>query len=438
MTNPNPLPDQAHAVRASLLHCVADPGNDGDAAASEYFDDGLLVIEAGRIASFGPANELLPALPPGIPVTHYEDKLVVPGFIDCHVHYPQLDIIGSHGEQLLDWLDDYAYPAEMRFADRAYAETVAELFINELLRNGTTTALVFATVHAHTVDAVLGAAERRDMRLIAGKVLMDQDCPASLRDDPQSGYRDSAALIERWHGRGRLGYAITPRFALTSSAEQLALAGKLAGEHPDVWVQTHISENAAEIEAVRRAFDWSRDYLDVYERFGLMRDRTVLAHCLHLSDGERQRMASAGASAAHCPSSNLFLGSGLFDLAEMSDAGITVGLATDVGAGTSLSMLATMRASYEVLQLRQQVLSPCRALYLATLGAARALHLDDRIGNFETGKEADFVVLDAAATPLLEHRTRGTQSAEDVLFALITTGDDRHVHATWIHGQQAR
>ena len=422
------------AFRASVLHCLSDPGEESRASAFEYFEDGLLIIEDGIVLEAGNAETLLDGLAEDVLLTEFPGKLIVPGFIDCHVHYPQLDIIASYGEQLLDWLHRYAYPAEARFSDPDYAREAATVFVDELLNNGTTTALVFGTVHAHSADAIFEAAEARDMRLIAGKVLMDCNCPEELRDDADSAYADSKALIERWHGRGRLGYAITPRFALTSTPEQLAAAGKLAREYPEVWVHTHLAENRDEVEQIARQFPSSRSYLDVYDQFGLLRERSVFAHCLHLDDQDRARMASMGGAAAFCPTSNLFLGSGLFDLSAMRAANVRCGLGTDVGGGTSLSLLKTASEAYKVLHLQDHALPATRALYLATLGAAEALYLDDAIGNFLPGKEADFVVLDPAGSSLTARRTSAAETIEEAFFALLTLADERHVAATFING----
>jgi guanine deaminase len=422
------------AYRGSIFHCLADPGPHADESAVERLDDGLLIVEDGRVVNVGEAVELLPTLAAGAAVVDYSGKLIVPGLIDCHVHYSQVDIIASYGEQLLDWLNRYAYPAEMRFEDEAYAKSVADFFLDELLRNGTTTAVVFATVFPQSVDAIFAAAEERNMRLVAGKVLMDEHCPEGLRDDPQSAYDDSRALIEKWHGKGRLGYAITPRFALTSSAAQLEAAGRLAAEYPDTWVHTHLAENQEEVDEIARQFPDRHSYLDVYDHFGLLRDRSVFAHCLHLDGADRALMAEKGGAGAFCPTSNLFLGSGLFDLQAMVDAGVKIGLATDVGGGTSLSMLRTMSAGYKVLHLQGQSLPASRALYLATLGAAEALRLDNAIGNFEAGKEADFIVLDAAASHITARRAASAESLEELLFALIFLGDDRNVAATYLQG----
>ena len=425
------------AYRASLLHCIADPGEGADPSALEYFEDGLLIVENGVVAEAGDAATLMPQLSDDVAVTDFSGKIIVPGFIDCHVHFPQLDIIASYGEQLLDWLNRYAYPAEARFADEAYAREIANVFLDELLRNGTTTALVFGTVHAHSADAILEAAESRGMRLIAGKVLMDINCPEALQDTAESAYADSKTLIERWHGKGRLGYAITPRFALTSSEEQLAAAGQLASEYPDVWIHTHLAENKAEVEEIARQFPESRSYLDVYDQHGLLRERAVFAHCLHMDNEDRSCMAAKGGAAAFCPTSNLFLGSGLFDLRAMRTANVRVGLGTDVGGGTSLSLLRTASEAYKVLHLQDQALPATRALYLATLGAAEALYLDDKVGNFEPGKEADFVVLDPAGSSLSERRTRVATSIEEVLFAITMLADDRNIAATYVAGNRS-
>ncbi|MBT8091951.1 MAG: guanine deaminase [Gammaproteobacteria bacterium] len=422
------------AFRASILHCLSDPGEESRASAHEYFEDGLLVVDDGIVTATGEATALLPKLTADTELTELPGKLIVPGFIDCHVHFPQLDIIGSYGEQLLDWLNRYAYPAEARFADVDYAYEVAHAFTDELLLNGTTTALVFGTVHSHSADAIFEAARQRDMRLIAGKVLMDCNCPPALRDDAVSAYRDSKELIERWHDNGRLGYAITPRFALTSSAAQLAAAGKLAAEHPDVWVHTHLAEDRAEVEEIAQLFPSRRSYLDVYQHYGLLRQRSVFAHCLHMDDTDRETMAAKGGAAAFCPTSNLFLGSGLFDLPAMRAAKIRCGLGTDIGGGTSLSLLKTASEAYKVLHLQEHALPPMQALFLATLGAAEALDLTDFIGNFLPGKEADFVVLDPEASSLTARRTRATTSIDEALFALLTLADDRHVHATYVRG----
>ena len=426
------------AFRSSILHCLSDPGEEARAASIEYFEDGLLIVADGEVRELGDAGSLLPQLGDDVKVTDHRGRLIVPGFIDCHVHFPQLDIIASYGEQLLDWLHRYAYPAEARFADPEYAHEVADVFVEQLLANGTTTALVFGTVHPHSADAIFEAAARRGMRLVAGKVLMDCNCPEELRDDARSGYADSKELIEKWHGKGRLGYAITPRFALTSTEEQLRAAGRLGREYPDVWIHTHLAENMDEVQQIARLFPHRSSYLDVYDYFGLLRERSVFAHCLHMSDADRAVMAQKGGAAAFCPTSNLFLGSGLFDLSAIRKADVRCGLGTDVGGGTSLSLLKTASEAYKVLHLQEHALPATRALFLATLGAAEALYLDDRIGNFVAGKEADFVVLDPGASALTARRTATIDSIEEKLFALLTLADDRHVAATYLRGEQKK
>lgn len=428
------------AFRASILHCLADPGGATDhnkTSAVEYIDDGLLIVEKGRIQEIGEANALLPGLSGNAEIVDHRDKLIIPGMIDCHVHFPQIDIIASYGEQLLDWLREYAFPAEQEFADAEHAAEVADFFVDELLRNGTTTALVFATVHPQSVDAIFDKASRLNMRLISGKTLMDKNCPEELRDDVKSAYEDSLRLIDKWHGNGRLSYAVTPRFAVTSSEGQLAEAGRLASEHAGVYVHTHLAENNDEVNLIAKQFSWSRSYLDVYEHFGLLRERSVFAHCLHLDDQDRKSMADNGGAIAFCPTSNLFLGSGLFDLHKAAEKDIRVGLGTDVGGGTSLSLLRTASEAYKVLHLQGQALPPFDALYLVTLGAARALYLDDKIGNFEPGKEADFVVLDSKATSITSRRLGTSDDVAEKLFALIVLGDDRSVAETYLMGKCA-
>ncbi len=424
------------AFRGSIFHCIADPGPHAVESAVEHIEDGMLIVEDGHVVQLGAAADLLADIGDDTPIEDYSGKLIVPGLIDCHVHCPQVDIIASYGEQLLDWLNKYAYPAEMQFGNEDHAREVTDFFLDELLRNGTTTAAVFATVHPHSADTLFAAAEERGMRLIGGKLLMDEHCPEQLRDDPGSGYADSKALIEKWHGKGRLGYAITPRFALTSSEAQLEAAGRLAAEYPDTWIHTHLAENQEEVDEIARQFAWSRSYLDVYDHFGLLRERSVFAHCLHLDAEDRELMAAKGGSGAFCPTSNLFLGSGMFDLQSMSDSGVRVGLATDVGGGTSMSLLRTMSEAYKMLHIQGQPLPASRALYLATLGAAEALYLDEHIGNFVPGKEADFIVLDTEASHITARRAAAAETLDEMLFALIFLGDDRNVAATYLQGNR--
>ena len=432
-----PGTDGLQAHRGAILHFLSDPGGGAAAGSYEYFEEGLLLVENGRVAAVGPAKDLSATLPAGIAVTDHGGDLLLPGFIDTHIHYPQTDVIGSGGRQLLDWLRDYTFPAEGKFAAAAHARQVAEVFLDELVRNGTTTALVFCTVHEASVNAFFDAARQRHMRMIAGKVLMDRNCPEYLRDTAEQGAQQSRELIERWHGCERLLYAITPRFAATSSDEQLARAGQLAAEFPDVFVHSHLAENHDEIAWVRQLFPQARSYLDVYDRFGLVRERSVYAHCIHLNDEDRGRMAQAGAAVAFCPTSNLYLGSGLFDIAATDAARLRFAVATDVGGGSSFSLLRTLGEAYKVAQLSGQHLTPLRAFYLATLGGARVLDLQGRIGNFAVGAEADFIALDLCATPLLERRMAQSRTLEEKLLVLMTLGDDRAIRASYILGRKA-
>jgi guanine deaminase len=421
----------AHCGR--LLSFRSDPGQHDDPNAYEYFERGALIVDGGRIERAGPADELLRDA--GLQVVDHGQRLILPGFIDTHIHYPQTDVIAAGGRNLLDWLENYTYPAEQRFADPDYAHAVAEFFCDELLRNGTTTAQVLGTVHASSVTSFFEVAAARQLRMIAGKALMDISCPDGLRDDVESGERDTRALIERWHGQGRLHYAITPRFALSSSIGQLQSAGELARDYPDVFVHSHLAENRDEVQQVQRRFPERRSYLDVYDHYGLLRERATYAHCIYLDAEDRGRLAASGAGAAFCPSSNLYLGSGLFDLMAADASGMRVALATDVGGGSSFSMLRTMGEAYKVAQLRGQSLSPLRAFYLATLAGARLLRLEHKIGSFTAGNEADFIVLDSQATPLLARRSAQCRSLSESLQLLMILGDDRAIAQAYVLGQ---
>jgi len=425
-----------HAIRGAIFHCLGDPGPEGDTSKTEYFADGLLLIEDGHILECGPAEPALAQLSKNIPVTDYSGKLILPGFIDSHIHYPQTDIIASYGTRLLEWLNKYTFPTEARFDDPEHAREVAEFFLDELLRNGTTTAMVMPTIHPTSVDALFSAAQKRNMRLITGKVLMDRHAPDNLRDTPQTAYEQSRELIEKWHKRDRLLYAITPRFAPTSTDEQLSEAGKLANLYPDTYIHSHVAENLEEVAWVKELFPWSRSYLDVYDQFGLLRERALFAHGIHLDETDRKRLHNSGAALAFCPTSNTFLGSGLFDLESNRQHHIRVGLATDVGGGTSFSMLQTLSDAYKIQQLAGRQLAPTQGIYLATLGSAHALYLEDKLGNFLPGKEADFIVLDTEATPLISRRMQACDSIEQKLFVFMMLGDDRAIYASHILGKQ--
>ncbi|WP_404828199.1 guanine deaminase [Fluctibacter corallii] len=427
---------QKVAYLGQVLHFTGDPSqatNPQDAY--QYFEKGALIVDKGKVVKVGIASEL-DALIKQSKVIDYKDKLIIPGFIDTHIHYPQTEMIAAFGEQLLDWLKKYTFPAEKQFSDKAYAKDVSDIFLHQLLSNGTTTALVFGTVHPESVDALFSQAKSLDMRLIAGKVMMDRNAPDYLLDTAKSSYDETKALIQKWHNKDRLLYAITPRFAPTSTPEQLTAAGQLKEEFPDTWVHTHLSENKGEIEWVKSLFPDRKSYTDVYDFYKLTSDKSIFAHSIHLDDDEVATLASTGSSIAFCPTSNLFLGSGLFKLSTMKEAGVRVGLGTDVGAGTSFSMLETLNEAYKIIQLQNQKLSAFEGFYLATLGGAKSLSLDQYIGNFETGKEADFVVIDWGGTPFQAYRQSKTTSLHEKLFVLMTIGDDRNIHATYVMGKK--
>jgi guanine deaminase len=423
------------AHRGSILHFLGDPGLQDDPASFEYWQYGALILADGHVEAVGAADAVLAGATGHMPVIDHVHRLIMPGFIDTHIHYPQTDVIASGGRNLLDWLEHYTFPAEKRFADAEHAFEVAEFFLDELLRNGTTTAQVLGTVHKQSVEMFFRAAAERGLRMIAGKTLMDRNCPVDLRDSAVDGEREMRELIETWHGRDRLHYAITPRFAATSSAAQLQSAGQLALEYPSVFIHSHLAETRDEVAWVQQLFPDSRSYLDVYDRFGLLRERATYAHCIYLDAGDRQRLAASGAGAAFAPTSNLYLGSGLFDIAASDAAGMRFALATDVGGGSSFSMLRTMADGYKVAQLLGQQLSPLRAFYLATLAGARMLGLADRIGRFAPGTEADFIVLDPQATPLLARRTAQSRTLSELLLVLMTLADDRAIAATYVMGE---
>jgi guanine deaminase len=427
------------AVRGTLIFCRDDPFLTDPSQAFVCEPDGLVICRDGVIQAVGPYAQLKGGLPQEAALADHSGCLIAPGFVDTHVHYVQTGIIGAQGFQLLDWLARYTFVAEQAFADEAVARDTARVFCDELLRQGTTTAVVFCSVHAGSVDALFVEAEKRDLRVIAGKVLMDRNAPAALTDTARSGYEQSRALIAKWHGRGRCLYAITPRFAGSSTPEQLELAGSLWREHPGTFVQTHIAENRDEVAWVMKLYPQRRDYLDVYAHYGLTGRRAVLAHGIYLHEGDFERCHASGTALAHCPTSNLFLGSGLFALRTARDPRrpVHVGLGTDIGAGTSFSLLATMSEAYKVAQLQGRPINAVEAFFLATLGGARALALDDRIGTLAAGHEADMVVLDPNATPLMSFRNRRSQSITETLAVLATLGDDRAVRATYVAGKLA-
>ncbi len=397
--------------------------------------DALMLVEGGRITALGSAAELESQLPEGVEKIRYIGKTIAPGFIDVHLHFPQLDVIASPADGLLPWLENHTFPQEARFANAHHSDNIAKLFLDEMLRHGVTTGMAFCTSHPESVDALMAESQARKMRMVAGKCLMDRHCPEGVRDATERSLLDSEQLIQRWHGRDRLGYALTPRFAPSCSDEQMRGAAQLAQTYPGVWVQTHVAENREEIAWVKTLYPQARSYLDVYERFGLLRPRSMYAHCIYLDETDRQRLQACGAAAAVCPTSNLFLGSGLFDFEQADTAGFDYGFASDVGGGTSFSPFRTMLGAFEIAHLRGKTLSPSELWYRHTLGAARAMDLSTKVGNLAVGMEADFIVLDNHATPLLARRSSLANSLDEWLFSLIVLGDDRVVSQVYVAGQ---
>ncbi|AQT03795.1 guanine deaminase [Acetobacter persici] len=433
-----PSPSRTAALRGRFVTFKGNPFTMPPEEALHVEEDGLILIENGKISLCGAYDALRTQVPEGLQVTHYPNSLISAGFIDTHVHYPQLPVIASWGEQLLEWLQQYVFPTEAKFSSPEVAQTVARAFLQELLRNGTTTAAVYCTVHPESVTAFFQESEKLGTRMIAGKVLMDRNAPDNLRDTARQGYDESQKLIEAWHGKGRQLYAITPRFAITSTPEQLECAGALFRSRDDLFMQTHLAENDDEIAFVKTLFPDRTSYLDVYDKAGLAGPRAIFGHAIHMHEHDFQRCHDTRCTLAHCPTSNLFLGSGAFRLFDALDPRrpVHVGLGTDIGAGTSFSLLSTMGEAYKVsLMAGKQRLHAIQAFWLATAGAAQSLHLDCKIGTIAPGMEADLCVLNPAATPLLALRTRECTSIADLLFVLMTLGDDRCVKATWVDGR---
>ena len=420
------------ALRADLLDFTAEPAwDDTSSPAVRFRPDHWLLVADGRIAGvLGPDQ----APEAGWQRIDHRGQLLLPGFIDTHVHSPQLDVIASHGTELLDWLENYTFPAEMRFSDQGEAQAGAERFVAALLAHGTTSAVVFPTVHKQSADLLFAAAARRGMRLVTGKVLMDRLAPPALRDDVEQAERDCLELIERWHGRGRLAYAVTVRFAASSSPAQLAMAGRLATQVPGVFMQTHVAENRDEVALVQRMFPQARSYLDVYARAGLLGPRSVLAHGIWLDDEDRAMLRDSGAQIAHSPSSNLFLGSGLFDWPAARAAGVAVSVASDVGGGTSLSLIRTMADAYRVQALAGKRLTAWTALHAATRGSARALGLGGEIGSLEVGSVADVCVWDWASGAVAERRMALVRDLHERIFAWMMLADERNLVTALVAG----
>ena len=426
--------------RAPIYHCIETNGN----VEPIYIADGLMVVnsKSGRIVDIGSYSDLTSNWDTSNNLIHFKDRLIMPGFIDTHVHYPQYKVIASYGTSLLEWLDKYTFAEEQKFSDKDYADQIANLFLDELIKNGTTTVMTFCTSYRQSVDAFFAASEKRNLRMVAGKVMMDRNAPEELCDNPEDSYLDSKALIEKWHNKGRLRYAVTPRFALTSSQLQLEQASKLLNEYPDkngrkgVLLQSHLNENDEEIERVNELFPESKNYFGVYDDFGISGCNSVFGHCIHNTEEEYQKMAETGSKVSLCPTSNLFLGSGLFELEKLESYGIDVSLASDVGGGDSFSMFQVMNEAYKVCRMNDFNLDPVKAFYLTTLGAAKVLNMDDCIGNFEVEKEADFIVVDLNATEIISQKNKISANINDILFNLMTLGDDRLIDEVYIMGQR--
>ena len=432
---------QNNYFRGSIYHCIEENGS----LKPIYFDDGLMVVDnkSGKIIDVGNFSDLRSSWDISDNLIHFRDRLIMPGFVDTHVHYPQYKVIASYGTSLLEWLNKYTFVEEQRFSDEAYADEIANLFLDELIKNGTTSVMTFCTSFKQSVDAFFNAAENRNLRMVAGKVMMDRHTPDELCDNPDNSYSDSKELIEKWHNKGRLRYAVTPRFAPTSSSSQLNQAARLLNEYPSddqtkgVLLQTHLNENDEEIAWVNDLFPDSNSYFGVYEDHGITGNRSVFGHCIHNTEEEYQRMAKTGSKVSLCPTSNLFLGSGLFELEKLESYGIDVSLASDVGGGDSFSMFKVMNEAYKICRLNDFNLDPIKAFYLTTLGAAKVLDMNDSIGNFEVNKEADFIVIDLNATEIISQKNKIAMGVNDILFNLMTLGDDRLIDEVFILGQRA-
>ena len=426
-------------LRGRLLSFRTRPENIQDRASYYFEEDGGILIRAGKIAAIGDFSTISSSVS-DVEIVDHRPHLIMPGFVDAHAHMPQMQVIASYGAELLDWLNTYTFPEETKFSDAAHAGRIAGLFLDEMVRHGTTTVAAYCSVHKESADALFSQALSRNMRIIAGKVMMDRNAPDGLRDTPQSGYDDTKALIEQWHGKGRLHYAITPRFAITSTPEQMEMTGALAREYPHLHIQTHLSENHAEIEFTCELYPQAKDYTDVYAHYGLLGQKTLLGHCIHLSERELDVLSESGSVAVFCPTSNLFLGSGLFNWQGHSrrHKPLRIAAATDVGGGTNYSMLRTMDEAYKVIALQGEKMNPFAAFWQITLGNAAALSIDESVGTLDVGTDADIVVLDASATPAMKLRMETVKTLAEELFLLQTLGDDRAVKEVYVAGEAAK
>jgi guanine deaminase len=427
-------------IRGRLLAFLREPRGVDDKASYLYEEDGALLVRDGKITARGDYASVSRKAGKGAAVIDHRPHLLLPGFIDAHVHYPQMQVIASYGAELLEWLNEYTFPEEARFRDAQHGRRISRLFLDELIRHGTTTAAVYCSVHKSSAEAFFAEAHERDMLMIAGKVMMDRNAPDGVTDTPQSGYDDTKALIEEWHGKGRQNYAITPRFAITSSPEQMEMAEALVREFPDCHMQTHLSENHDEIAFTQELYPWSKDYTEIYDHYGLLGKKSLFGHCIHLSEREADALSESGSVAVFCPTSNLFLGSGLFDYQRYRkrDKPLRIAAATDVGGGTNYSMLRTMDEGYKVIALNGEKLNPLASFWQITRGNAEALSIGDRVGSLEVGGDADIVVLNSSATPAMRLRMERTGTLTEELFLLQTLGDDRAAVEVYVAGRAAK
>jgi len=428
--------EHVQGFRGQILYFTDNPSVNPDAV--HWHSDGILIVKDGLIVEVCDFLSDWKERFPNLEIQHFPEKIIMPGFIDAHTHYPQTEMIASPADGLLPWLEQYTFPTEAKFQDFKHATRVASFFLDQLIDSGTTTAMVFGTVHRSSIDAFFEESSKRQMRMIAGKAIMDRNCPAYLRDTAETAVIDSEALIQQWHGKQRQLYALTPRFAPSCSPQQLHLVGELAEAYQDVYLQSHVAENTTECKWALELFPHARSYLDIYDKFKLLRPKSMYGHGIWLDDEDRARLADTGAAVAHCPTSNLFLGSGLFPLHKTEQAGVHIALATDVGAGSSFSMLHTMNEAYKIARMSGHHLSAHHMFYLATLGAAKSLNLSDKIGSFQAGCEADFIILDKQATPILACKTQNANSLEELLFAFALLGDDRSVYASFVLGKRLK
>jgi guanine deaminase len=427
-------------LRGRLLSFRREPEGLDDDGAYLYVEDGGLLLQDGLITMAGEFADLSENAPPDVEVIDHRPHLIMPGFIDTHIHFPQMQVVGSYAGSLLEWLNTYTFVEEQRFSDPEHSARIAVKFFDELIRHGTTTAVAYCSVHKVSADMYFAESLRRNMLMLGGKVMMDRNAPEGLRDTPQSGYDDTKQVIADWHGKGRNHVVISPRFAITSTPEQMEMAGALAREYPDLHIQTHLSENLAEVRYACELYPEARDYTDIYARYGLLGPKSLFGHCIHLSDREADAMSESGSVAVFCPTSNLFLGSGLFGLKRLSkrDKGVRVAVATDIGGGTSYSMLKTLDEGYKVLQLQGERMTPLESFYRMTLGNALALGLSDRIGTLEAGSDADLVVLDSSATPATALKMEVVKTLAEELFLMQTMGDDRTIAEAYVAGRAVK